>query len=146
MNLMNNFRREIAMGYELNDRGQIVVRTTMQDPFHDIRLTAVVNYATMAVEDINVEFVRAPVCNCPYAGRALTPLVGLVIGPGLTKRLFSALGGSTGCPNLRNMLLCALPLAINVKAAEGYATLEEMHEGIHRQLRNSCAGYSDAPS
>jgi hypothetical protein len=69
-------------------------------------------------------------------------LVGFIIGRGLNRKLQEVFGGGEGCGNLRTMLLGLLPLALNVKAAAGFADEEEMLDSIRERLTGSCAGYA----
>jgi hypothetical protein len=54
-----------------------------------------------------------------------------------------ALGGVTGCGNMRNLLLGLLPLALNLKAAAGIQDERVMLDTIHGQLLGACAGYAN---
>jgi Protein of unknown function (DUF2889) len=141
MNLMSDFRRNIELSLVDTAGNATLVTCVMTDKFHDIVLEVTVDNESLVIKEIGLDFRKAPMENCMESGVRLDLLTGVSIGKGLTRRLFEALGGSSGCPNLRNMLLCALPLVLNVRGAEGFSGVTEMMEGLHEQLRGTCAGY-----
>lgn len=141
MNLMNNFSRNIAVSMESVDGNATRVTSVMTDKYHEIVLEAVIDNASLTIRGVSVEFRKAPMGDCLQSQSRLDLLAGVPVGKGLTRKLFEVLGGSAGCPNLRNMLLCSLPLVLNLMAAEGIAGVREMMESNHDQLRGTCAGY-----
>lgn len=139
---MDGFQRDISFKIDRNDGNDILVICRMTDWYHDIRLRVVVERESLRIREIGAAFRRSPSRICHQVEERLGLLVGSSIGKGLTRRLFDALGGSRGCGNLRNMLLCSLPVVLNVKAAEGVydhaAALSSMHEKLH----GTCVGYA----
>lgn len=141
MNLMSDFRRNIAFSVAAVAGNATLVTSVMTDKFHDIQLEVVIDDASLTIRRISLAFRKAPMEKCIHSKSRLDLLAGVPIGKGLTRKLFEVLGGSAGCPNLRNMLLCSLPLVLNQRAAEGFSEVPEMMESIHGQLRGTCAGY-----
>ena len=142
-NLMGDFRRDISFQVSRPGDGRIQLTATMRDVYHDILLEAVVHGDNLCIEGLRAEFTRCPEQACPHAADRLQRLVGVVIGRGLNRIIIDALGGGAGCGNLRIMLLGLLPLAMNVKAAQGFADEEAMMGSIREKLRGSCAGYPE---
>ena len=142
-NLMGNFRRDITYQVAQPQENRIQLTATMRDVYHDILVEVLVDADTLAIEALQAEFVRCPEKACPNATERLQSLVGVVIGRGLNRKIMDALGGGAGCGNLRIMLLGLLPLAMNVKAADGFADEQAMMGSIRGKLRGSCAGYPE---
>lgn len=142
---MDTFQRDISFKIDRNDGNDFLVICRMTDVYHDIRLRVVVESETLRIREIGAALRRSPSCTCYKVEERLKFLVGAPIGKGLTRKLFDALGGSQGCGNLRNMLLCSLPLVLNMKAAEGVADEKKMLKSVHEKLQGSCAGYAEPP-
>ena len=140
-NLMGRFQRDITYQVSLPRANRIQLTATMRDVYHDIVVEVLVDADTLTIEALQAEFFRCPEIACRSAVERLQGLVGVVIGRGLNRKIVDALGGAAGCGNLRIMLLGLLPLAMNVKAAEGFADEEAMMDSIRGKLRGSCAGY-----
>lgn len=139
---MDGFQRDISMKLRLGEGDEIIITSTMADCFHDIVLETVVDSDTMKIKDMQVDFRQSPEPGCPLVQDRLNLLIGTTISRGLTKRLFDALGGPKGCANLRNMLLCSLPIALNFKAGEGIVDSREMLDTIRDKLAGTCIGYA----
>ncbi|MBL0225869.1 MAG: DUF2889 domain-containing protein [Geobacteraceae bacterium] len=142
-NFMSGFHRAISFDVSRIADNRIRLTATMRDVYHDILIEVLVDAETLIIEALQATFSRCPEKACPNAAGRLQNLVGVVIGRGLNRRVIDALGGGAGCGNLRVMLLGLLPLAINVKAAEGFDSEEEMLESVRNKLRGSCAGYPE---
>lgn len=139
------FQREISFKIDRITGNDFLVICRMTDLCHDIRLRVVVEDKTLCIREIGAAFHRSPSRICHRVEERLKLLVGSPIGKGLTRRLFDALGGSRGCGNVRNMLLCSLPLVLNMKAAEGVFNEKKMLKSVPVQLLGSCAGYAEPP-
>ncbi len=140
-NLMDRFQRDIRYGISLRDDGRIALTANMKDIYHDILMEVLVNGESLSIEAAQAEFRKCPENECRHAADRLEQLVGVTIGKGLNRKIVEALGGGDGCGNLRNMLLGLLPLAINVKAAEGLGGEQTVMESMREKLTGSCAGY-----
>lgn len=140
-NLMGSFQRDIRYCVSREEGGRIKLTASMKDIYHDILMEVLVNGESLVIEAALVEFRKCPESYCHDAAGRLERLVGVTIGKGLNSRIAEALGGGEGCGNLRNMLLGLLPLAMNVKAAEGFDDEDAMMENIREKLRGTCAGY-----
>jgi hypothetical protein len=140
-NLMDGFQRDITYRIGKHGEGRLLLSATMRDRYHDILLEVLVNEETLAIDAVTAEFRRCPTGECQFSVQRLQKLTGVTIGRGLNRRIVEALGGEEGCGNLRNLLLGLLPLALNLKAAEGFEDEETMMDGIREKLRGTCAGY-----
>ncbi|BCS52247.1 DUF2889 domain-containing protein [Geobacter sp. SVR] len=140
-NLMDGFQRDISYRIGRHGDGRLLLSATMRDRYHDIVLEVLVLEDTLVIDGITAEFRRCPTGECRFATLRLQQLAGTTIGKGLNRRIMEALGGESGCGNLRNLLLGLLPLAMNLKAAEGFEDEEAMMDNIREQLRGTCAGY-----
>ena len=141
LNAMEEFQRDISYYVLRREDGTILLTATLKDRFHDILMEVVVATETLKVRSAGVDFRKYPSPDCPTVAARMEKLTGLVIGKGLNRKLMELLGGGEGCGNLRNLLLGLLPLAINVKAANGITDEQEMLDMIHNRLVGTCAGY-----
>jgi hypothetical protein len=142
---MEDFQRQIGLQLRKREDGSALLTGTIHDRFHDIVLEVEVEIASVAIRAIRVDFRRAPSASCSNVAPQLQQLVGMTIGPGMSRRLLAALGGASGCGNLRNLLQSLLPLVLNLSAASGITDEDEMLAAIHRRLDGTCAGYAEAP-
>ncbi len=140
------FERHITYRIERADDGVLILTAALNDRFHDITVEVRAHPHTLAVLAAHADFRRSPCPDCPNAATGMQKLVGLVIGNGLNKALNAALGGATGCGNLRTLLAGLLPLALNARAAAGCQNEEEAQRLIHEQLVGTCAGYAKPPA
>jgi hypothetical protein len=145
LNSMEDFQRDISYRVLKREDGRIRLAGTLQDRFHDVLLEVVVAGDSLAIEEIRVDFRKAPSTGCQNLSPRLEQLVGLTIGKGLNRQLMTVLGGGEGCGNVRNMLQGLLPLALNVQAAAGIADEQEMLDKIHEKLLGTCVGYAKEP-
>lgn len=143
LNTMEDFQRDLSYRVLKQEDGTVRLFGTLKDRFHDIAVEIVVNASTMAIVSASVDFQRSPTTDCCNVSTRLAGLAGVVIGKGLQKKLIEILGGGEGCGNLRTMLAGLLPLALNVRAAEGIRDEREMLDMIHEKLMGCCAGYAN---
>lgn len=141
MNSMDNFSRDINYTVAIGAGGVFVLIGTMKDRFHDIEIEIHVDNDSLEIIDSRVQFRKSPSPYCERAEKQLQVLNGTVVGRGLSRRIMLATGGSEGCSNLRTLLTGLLPLALNVKAAEGFEEDDAMLEAIRRKLQGTCVGY-----
>ncbi len=140
-NNMENFSRDINYSISIGENEAIVLIGTMKDRFHDIEIEVVVDADSLKILNNRVQFRKSPSPYCDRAEKQLQSLNGVVIGRGLSRQIMLATGGGEGCSNLRTLLTGLLPLALNVKAAEGFEEDEEMLAAIRLKLTGSCVGY-----
>lgn len=141
LNAMGDFKRDISFHVLKRDDGQICLTAGLTDRYHDIRMEVLVDFETLVVTAARVDFIRSPSRDCPNVAKRMGGLVGFTIGKGLSRKILEILGGGEGCGNLRVLLMGMLPLAMNVKAADGFDDEQEMLDSIQERLQGSCAGY-----
>jgi hypothetical protein len=140
-NTMEDFQRDVSYRILKQDDGNIALTATLKDPFHDIEIKVTVDSGSMQILAATVAFHRAPSTDCIHVTPRLERLIGVTIGPGLTRKLTETFGGREGCGNLKNLFQGLLPLAINARAAAGFDNDGEMLAAIHEKLLGTCAGY-----
>lgn len=139
-NVFEDFKRDLSYRvFRCEDK--IALTATMKDVFHDIFLEVIVNPENMRICSARVNFLKQPTDYCQQIDKAMTALVGTIIGKGMNRRLVEIFGGSEGCGNIRTILLGLLPLALNAKAAEGINDQDKMLEKISKELAGTCIGY-----
>lgn len=143
LNSMEDFHREVSYHVLRREDDTILLTATMKDRFHDILLQVVVAAGSLTISSASVDFRQAPSTDCPDVTGRVARLAGLVIGRGLNRRLLELFSGPCGCGNLRSLLVGLLPLAMNVRAADGFTDEQEMLDTIHNRLVGSCAGYAN---
>jgi hypothetical protein len=141
LNPMEDFQRDISYRLLKQDDGTAKLTALLKDRFHDVVAEVVVDVATLKILSAKADFHRSPTPDCGNVSARMQGLVGFVIGKGLQRKLAEVLGGGGGCGNMRNLLLGLLPLALNLNAAAGIATEQEMMDAIHEKLIGTCAGY-----
>ena len=139
-NAFEDFTRDISYKIFRCPEG-IALTATMKDVFHDIFIEIIVDADNLRILSARVNFFKQPSDYCQEIDKAMSLLVGTVIGKGLNKRLIEVFGGGEGCGNIRTMLMGLLPLALNAKAASGVKDQNEMLTKISKELKGSCIGY-----
>jgi len=139
-NVFDDFKRDLSYRVFRSD-DKIALTATMKDIFHDIFLEVHVDPDNMSICSAQVKFLKHPTDFCPQIDKAMTALVGTIIGKGMNRRLLELFGGSQGCGNIRTILLGLLPLALNAKAAAGINDQDEMLDKVRKELAGTCVGY-----
>ena len=139
-NVFEDFKRDISYRIFRCPEG-FALTATMKDIFHDIFLEIIVAAENLRIISARVNFLKQPTDYCQQIDKAMSLLVGTVIGKGLNKRLIEIFGGGEGCGNIRTMLMGLLPLALNAKAANGIKDRNDMLEKISKELSGTCIGY-----
>lgn len=143
LNSMQDFRRDISYRCLKREDGTILLTGTISDRFHDIVAEIVVDGKNLDILSAGAEFRRSPTEDCRCISDRMQRLAGFTIGKGLNRKLTEVFAGGDGCGNMKNLLLGLLPLAMNVRASEGFSSDEEMLDAIHEGLRGACAGYAN---
>lgn len=138
---MKNFPRNISLDIYMKDPQTVKFTSHLKDNYHDFRITADIEPTTLVIKAIDVIFDLAPTENCPGIREPIQGLIGTAISKGLTKKVVELTSGSTGCINVKNMLLSGLPLVINFVTAQAYSSEAEALDGIHQRLKGTCIGY-----
>jgi len=137
-------QRNIRHTVSTEPNGEILLSATMKDPYHDMELHITVS-RDLLIESIKLIWRKSPSPHCQDIVSKLKTLEGTPIGHGIVRRVCDTLGGSSGCSNLRSILLGLLPLAINAHAAYGHADEAEMYTAMDAGMRGVCAGFPKEP-
>ncbi|MBR5997921.1 MAG: DUF2889 domain-containing protein [Deltaproteobacteria bacterium] len=137
-------QRDIRHTVSTEPNGEIHLSATMRDPYHDMELHITVS-RDLLIENIDLIWRKSPSPHCKDIARQLETLEGALIGHGIVRRVCDTLGGSSGCSNLRSILLGLLPLAINSHAAYGHSDEAEMYAAMDADMRGVCAGFPKEP-
>ncbi len=141
LNAMEDFQRDISYRVKVGEDDSITLKGSIADLYHDIEVTIVVDGENLEIRQSRVVFTKGPSPHCQKVEQRMEMLEGTVIGRGLTRKINAALGGCSGCGNLRTLLMGLLPLALNVKACMGIDDEQQMLDAIHHELQGTCAGY-----
>ncbi|MCP4568478.1 MAG: DUF2889 domain-containing protein [FCB group bacterium] len=107
------FKRHFENSLYENDHGGITVIAHMFDIIHDIKITLDVSLPDFIISNANLEIAKAPGGRCQELCPRITELNGRPLKHGFTQFVRDLYAGSEGCPNIVNMLLTSVPLAIN---------------------------------
>ncbi len=146
-------KRDINLNLYLLDNGNGLAEGVMSDVGHLISLTLEINPETRSIEDAKCEIVISPFALCKAVEALDKKLVGLKIERGITKKIFKALGGATGCVHLRELALELINFIANSLAGmgEGFSVIQPSfsrkdpqtrHNNTYESLKNSCFAYS----
>lgn len=103
--------------------------------FHTIRARLTVAFATMRIEDIDVEFQDVPYQECRDLWDTYRSLIGLSIASGFTRAVLARVGGTKGCAHLTHLIITMGPAF--VQAAFTYQTRAEAPtHPTPKQVRN----------
>lgn len=141
--LMQNFQRHISHTISFDKNGNIVLRGTLKDVFHDIVVEFLIEKDELEIIDVTTRFHKSPTEHCCHIEERMMLFIGEKITPGLTRTIIKILGGAKGCGNLYAILVGLLPLAVNAKAAAGLGDPEEVMKAIQARLTGTCAGYPE---
>ncbi len=107
------FKRHFENSLFENDNGGITVIAHMFDIIHDIKITLDVSLPDFIISNAILKIEKAPGGRCQELCSRMAELNGRPIKHGFTQFVRDLYGGGEGCPNIINMLLTSVPLAIN---------------------------------
>ena len=150
----NGPRDEYPKVYERNVNIQITdvgsskfrVRASLFDVEHNFHAEMVVDVPSGRIEDIQISMTRRPYPTlCPRALENAQKLIGLTIGPGITRRIIEAVGRSQGCVHMVELFAAAVGFTATILIGRRSGLSDDVaySEEEHRQkwmpiLQNSC--------
>lgn len=150
----NGPRDEYPRIYERNVNVQIIdggsskfrVRASLFDVEHNFHAELVVDVPSGRIEDVEVSMTRRPYPTfCPRALENAQKLKGLIIGPGITRRIIEAVGRSEGCVHMVELFAAAVGFVATILIGRRSGLTDDVaySEEEHRQkwmpiLKNSC--------
>lgn len=142
---MSVFSRKIQIDIDEYEPGTLILKTTLNDKYHDILLSLLVRVPDFAIVEAAVDMKKIPHKDCRKVYALMEAMKGSKVGPGLTRQVLNTLGGPQGCPNLVNLFLITAPLAINAAAVlrqEKESLTEEQMDAIWQEvLAGVCVAY-----
>lgn len=155
-------RDEFPKVYERNVNIQIIddgttqfrVRASLFDVEHNFHSEMVVDVPSGRIEDVQISMTRRPYPTlCPHAMENAQKLKGMVIGPGITRRIIEAVGRSQGCVHMVELFAAAVGFTATILIGRRSNLMHEVaySEEEHRQkwmpiLQNSCQVFRVNPA
>ena len=128
-----------------NESGGITVESHLYDAIHDIKITLDVSLPDFVISNSHLEIAKAPGARCQELCPMIEKLNGRKIRHGFTQFVRDLYGDAEGCPNLVNMILTSVPLAINtswmiaMKHGKSYDDIKSVQES---QMKNVCISFN----
>ena len=98
-------KRDIGIeAFEL-ENGNLMLESTLLDPYHLIRLNIHIEPHTKTIVNARSEFASHPHAACPMVAEKAKLLIGLKIERGITKMILQKIGGNEGCVHLKELAL-----------------------------------------
>ncbi len=157
----STLRDEYPKVYERNVNIQIIdegasqfrVRASLFDVEHNFHAELLVDVPSGRIDDVQISMARRPYPTlCPRALDNAQKLKGMVIGPGITRRIIEAVGRTQGCVHMVELFAAAVGFTatILIGRRSGLAHEVAYSEEEHRQkwmpiLKNSCQVFRVEP-
>ena len=147
-------KRDIGIeAFEL-ENGDLMLESTLLDPYHLIRLNIHINPTTKTITAAKSELANHPHSGCPHVAAKAKSMIGLRIERGITKQILQRIGGSDGCVHLRELAMETINFAATTLIGydEGFGLMsrdfnqldeDERLEISRHLLRNTCFVYKD---
>jgi len=147
-------KRDIGIeAFEL-ENGNLMLESTLLDPYHLIRLNIHIEPHTKTIIHAKSEFASHPHAACPFVAASAAELIGLKIERGITKQILQKIGGSEGCVHLRELTMETINFAATtlVGYAEGFGLMSrdfniqdehKRYEASKHLLKNTCYIYKE---
>lgn len=135
------FNRYKNTQVEKVDNITVKLTSTMCDTFHEINMVMLVDLNKAIVMDAKVEFLRQPDAICTETAKLADKLIGLNLGPGLTKRVKEVVGGPSGCTHLMDLVLEAAKSFLQGKFRIEFEAIQDRNEArkdLDRKLQGNC--------
>lgn len=98
-------KRDIGIeAFEL-ENGNLMLESTLLDPYHLIRLNIHIEPRTKTIVNAKSEFANHPHAACPLVAERTKQLIGLKIERGISKLILQKIGGNEGCVHLKELTL-----------------------------------------
>lgn len=138
------FRRTFEISLHEDEKDGITVVVQMSDVFHDMTITLDVSLPDFLISNTSLKVDKAPGENCDALCTRMAELNGRQVKHGFTQIVQDLYGQADGCPNLVNMLLSSVPLAINaswmiaMKRGVPYEQIKRVQES---QMKDICISF-----
>ena len=147
---------ERNVNIQIRDEGtsQFRVRASLFDVEHNFHTEMLVDVPSGRIDDVQISMTRRPYPTlCPRALENAQKLKGMVIGPGITRRIIDAVGRSQGCVHMVELFAAAVGFTATILIGRRSGLSDEVaySEEDHRQkwmpiLKNSCQVFRVEPA
>jgi len=128
------------------DQGRMRVTAELEDLMHHFILTVDIRAPEMLITAVNLEIPRYPNRRCLLIRPALDRLIGLKIERGFTEQVKAFLHGPRGCTNVFNLVIAAVPLAVNTRDTLPYffgeQDFRESRDKMKAVMKDQCIAWS----
>lgn len=137
------FNRSINVNVRSDDGNIVVVDGVFLDTHHEICLTLTVDMSTYAITSAGGELRRTPHTDCPYTAERIKQLVGVIITPGVRKKVQTAVGGEPGCTHLADLAMECINGVIQAKYRLMHLHMApaEVNTQVEAYLKGTCYHY-----
>lgn len=131
------------------DQNRLRVTAELNDLMHHFVLTVELRAPEMLITAVHLEIPRYPNRRCRLIIPIAQKLVGLKVERGFTEQVKIFLHGPAGCTNLFNLVVNAVPLAVNTKDTLpyffGHQEFSESRDKMKAVMKDQCIAWSADP-
>ncbi len=147
------FERNINIRLYPIDKNTVIVAASLLDLHHSISTEIKVDLSTQQIVDADVKMIRVPYSGCQKAVVNIRKIVGFKIERGVNKKIADALGHSTGCTHIveiiQNAMRFSASMLIGVRT--GYGKIDKNRESSEEDrianvmpyLKNTCIVFKE---
>lgn len=142
-----NPQRTIHVAVQSDDGKSMILTGRLQDPFHDIVVTAAIDRPSLSITWATGEMPRVPYgTKCQPSLGGLSALAGVELAAGLSRKLRAFLSGEMGCPHLVDLAeqICRFA-QVMIKSGEARQLVTDGNYAGYLELRGqmgACAGHT----
>ena len=141
------FHRVLDFRVQGLDQNTLRVVAGLEDMMHHFILNVDVRAPEMVIASAVLEIPRYPNRRCLLIRPALAKLQGLKIERGFTDRVKTFLSGPQGCTNVFNLVVNAVPLALNTRDTLPYffsgQSFTESRDKMKAIMKDQCIAWSE---
>ncbi|MDA8212795.1 MAG: DUF2889 domain-containing protein [Clostridia bacterium] len=134
------FNRVKSCSVDELDQSLLEAKGIFIDTFHEINMTLHVNKDNLEIVWAKADMIRLPQAYCKEAQKQDRNLVGIKIGPGVSKAIQNAVGSDRGCTHLADLALDLVKSVIvtNTKLKLQGLSKEEIEEKLTDMFGGTC--------
>lgn len=147
------YERNINIRLQPIDNNTVVVSASLLDLHHSITTEIKIDLTTQQIIDVDAKMVRVPYSGCPQSLQNIRKIIGFRVEKGINKKIADALGHSTGCTHLveiiQNAMRFSASMLLGVRAGYGRVdkrkelTEEERIANVMPYLKNTCIVFKE---
>jgi hypothetical protein len=147
------YERNINIRLYPIDKNTVIVAASLLDLHHSISTEIKIDLTSQQIIDADVKMVRVPYAGCQKALVSIRKIIGFKIERGVNKRIADALGHSTGCTHIveiiQNAMRFSASMLIGVRT--GYGKIDKNRErseedriaNVMPYLKNTCIVFKE---